>query len=166
MTTAFFLVASTLLAILQTTWLANVTVGGGRPDLVLIVLTLSAHTQGVQRGQISGFLVGLVEDVMSLSPMGFHAVIRLSHSAVVGLTRGAVQKHPVLTPVLLVSIAWAVKHLTALLVSRITGVEGIAGRLFTTSTAVEFLLTIVAAPIVFVITERLRRRFDHGRRVA
>ena len=166
MTTAFFFITSTLLAILQTTWLANVALAGARPDLVLIVLTLSAHTQGVQRGQVSGFLVGLVEDMMSMSPMGFHAVIRLSHSAIVGLTRGAVQTHPLFTPVLLVSVAWAVKHLTALLVARMTGVEGIAARLFTTATAIEFLLTVLAAPFVFIIVDRLRRRLDHGRRVS
>ena len=166
MNAAFFFVTSALLAILQTTWLANFTVAGARPDLVLIVLTLSAHTQGVQRGQISGFLVGLVEDMMSLAPIGFHAVVRLSHSAVVGLTRGAVQTHPLFTPILLVSVAWAVKHLTALLISYVTGVGDTAARLFTAATGVEFLLTIVAAPIVFAVVERLRRRFDHRGRVS
>ena len=166
MTTAFFFIISALLAILQTTWLANFTVAGARPDLVLIVLTLSAHTQGVQRGQVSGFLVGIVEDIMSLAPVGFHAVIRLSHSAVAGLTRGAVQTHPLFTPILLVTIAWVVKHLTALLVSHITGVGGIASRLFTAATGVEFLLTVVAAPVVFVIVEWLRRRVDQRRRVS
>ncbi len=149
-----------LFAVLQTTWFAGWTVAGARPDLVLIVLTVSAHHTGVQRGQISGFLVGAVEDILSIAPLGFHAVLRLAHAAVAGLSNGAVQADTWLTPMLLVGLASAVKQITAVLFSHLIGAEEIVSTVFSIPTAVELGFNILIAPFGFWALKPVIRRFS------
>lgn len=145
------------IALLQTTWLSGATVLGVRPDLVLIVLTYSAYSTGVQRGQVTGFIVGFVEDSISVSPPGFHAVVRLLHSAVVGLTRGSITGDAVLTPVTLTAIAFGIKMTATLVTGSILRLEVVTGRVFSTATLLEGVLTVVLAPFAFWL---LRRGFD------
>lgn len=151
---------SALFVVLQTTWFASWTLAGARPDLVLIVLTVSAHHTGVQRGQISGFLVGIVEDILSIAPLGFHAILRLVHTAVVGLTNGAVQADKLLTPMLLVGLATLIKQVTGVLFSYLIGSEEIVSAIFSMTTAVELGLNILIAPIGFWALTPVVRRFS------
>lgn len=149
-----------LLSVLQTTWFSDWTIGGARPDLVLIVLTVLAHHSGVQRGQISGFLVGVVEDILSIAPLGFHAVIRLAHSAVAGLTNGAVRAESLLTPMLLVGFVTIIKHIAAALFSIIIGADEIGSSFFSVATAIELGLNMVVAPAGFWALKPVIRRFS------
>ncbi|MEX2444537.1 MAG: rod shape-determining protein MreD [Alkalispirochaeta sp.] len=144
-------------AILQTTWFADWTLAGARPDFVLIVLTVSAHSTGVQRGQISGFVVGLLEDVLSIAPLGFYAVVRLFHSAVVGVTNGAVRVDSILTPMLLVGLATIIKQLAAAVFSTVIGADEIV---LSMSTVVELGLNMVVAPVGFWALRPVIRRFS------
>ncbi|MFO8044003.1 MAG: rod shape-determining protein MreD [Alkalispirochaeta sp.] len=149
-----------LFALLQTTWFAGWTLAGARPDVVLIVLTVSAHHTGVQRGQISGFLVGVVEDILSIAPLGFHAVLRLVHAAVVGLSSGAVQADTLLTPMLLVGLATIIKQITAAVFSQLIGAEEIVSAVFSMPTAVELGLNVLIAPLGFWLLKPVIRRFS------
>lgn len=149
-----------LFAVLQTTWFAGWTLAGARPDMVLIVLAVSAHHTGVQKGQISGFSVGVVEDILSIAPLGFHAVMRLVHTAVVGLTNGAVQVDNLLTPMLLVGLATVIKQVTGVLFSLLIDAEEIVSAVFSIATAVEVGFNIVLAPIVFWALKPVVRRFS------
>ncbi|MCK5007202.1 MAG: rod shape-determining protein MreD, partial [Spirochaetales bacterium] len=69
-----FLLSSGLIAVavvLQSTLLHWVAVRGVIPDLGLIVLVFVAIRRGSMTAQLSGFASGVVEDVLSLSPLGF-----------------------------------------------------------------------------------------------
>ncbi|TVR69790.1 MAG: rod shape-determining protein MreD [Spirochaetaceae bacterium] len=151
-------------ALLQSTWLSGWFVLGARPDLVLIVLTYHSYRTGVQRGQISGFIVGLVEDGLSVSPPGFHAVIRLVHSAIIGATRQSVTTDPIVTPVTLTAIAFGLKTLAVLLVGSILRLERIAAGVFSLATLMEGLFTIVLAPAGFWLLRRIFDRYVRGLR--
>lgn len=147
-------------AVLQTTWLAEWTLAGARPDVVLVVLSVLAHHTGVQRGQISGFFVGVVEDVLSIAPLGFHAVVRLAHSALAGLTNGAVRADSVLTPMLLVGVATIAKQLAAAIFSTVIGSDEIVSSVLSLTTAIELGLNMVIAPIGFWVLKPVIRRFS------
>jgi rod shape-determining protein MreD len=149
-----------LFAVLQTTWFAEWTVAGARPDLVLVVLSVLAHHTGVQRGQISGFIVGIVEDVLSIAPVGFHAVVRLAHSAVAGLTNGSVRTDSILTPMLLVGVATITKQLAAAVFSTVIGADEIVSSVLSLGTAIELGLNMVIAPIGFWALRPVVRRFS------
>ncbi len=149
-----------LISVLQTTWFSDWIIGGARPDLVLIVLTVSAHHSGVQRGQLSGFAVGVVEDILSLAPLGFYAVIRLVHSAVAGLSHGAVRAESIVTPMLLVGLATIVKQVVAATFSMVIGVDEIGGAVFSLATLIELALNMVIAPAGFWLLNPVVRRFS------
>ncbi len=149
-----------LISVFQTTWFSDWMIGGARPDLVLIVLTVSAHHSGVQRGQLSGFAVGVVEDILSIAPLGFHAVIRLAHSALTGLSHGAVRAESILTPMLLVAFATIIKQLVAAIFSAVIGVDEIGGAVFSLATVVELGLNMVIAPAGFWLLNPVVRRFS------
>ena len=70
--------------LLQTTVLGIVAVGGVTPDLQLILLVFLALRRGSMSGQLAGFAGGLLEDLVSLAPLGFHALVR----TLVGFTSG------------------------------------------------------------------------------
>ena len=63
--------------ILQTTLLANITFRNVKPDFPLIMIILISNYLGSIKGQLIGFSAGLVEDFLSLSPLGFSALIKL-----------------------------------------------------------------------------------------
>jgi rod shape-determining protein MreD len=59
-----------LAAVLQSTWLENVRILGGRPDLVLLLAVTWGIMRGAQDGAIWGFVGGIFCDMLSASPFG------------------------------------------------------------------------------------------------
>lgn len=158
MTLAIVLVGLSSLSVLaQSTWLAGFSIAGARPDIALVVLSFAAHQQGVQRGQISGFATGVLEDVLSVAPLGFHALVRLAHAAIVGLAHGNLQSDALLTPMLLVTIASIVKYLVAFVAGLVLGLDTVVSAMSFRAAAVELGLNVVAAPIVFGLLRALVR---------
>jgi rod shape-determining protein MreD len=149
-----------IIALLDTTWLSDVRVFGTRPDLVLIVLVYYAHHRGVQRGQLTGFGVGLVEDVLSAAPFGFFALVRMGISAVLGLTHGSIRGDAVLTPMLLVLIGFVVRFLLTLALTSLFGMAVMTGQLVAVTTVIELLLTVAFAPVVFFLLQRVAIRYE------
>lgn len=60
-------------AILQTTMIPLVEVGGVRPDLFLLLLYLWSYKASQERACLGGCLLGLYQDVLSGSPLGLKA---------------------------------------------------------------------------------------------
>jgi rod shape-determining protein MreD len=147
------------LGLLQTTWLSGWTIAGTRPDLVLVVIAYAAHLQGAQKGQVTGFAVGAFEDILSLSPLGFHAVIRLAVGAVMGRTHGSVRGDAVIMPALLVMVATVVKVMATLIVSYLLGLDEVRAGVLALPTLVEIGLNAVVAPIGFFALGPVQRRF-------
>jgi rod shape-determining protein MreD len=157
--TFVFIALGALLAFLQTTWLAGLAIGTASPDLVLIVLTYTAHVHGAQRGQTSGFALGLVEDALSIAPLGFHALVRLASGGVIGLTSGSVQSEAVITPMILVAVSFIVRTIMiAVLAVLLPALEASAGVL-TWATWLDGLFTVLLAPLLFIPLGALYRRF-------
>ncbi|SIP99792.1 rod shape-determining protein MreD [Alkalispirochaeta americana] len=148
------------LVVLQTTWFSGLYLAGFSPDLVLLVLTFSAHHQGVQRGQIAGFAVGFAEDALGASPPGFSATIRLAHSAVAGFTQGSISGDAFVMPMALAGLAFSIKIGATLLVSFILRLDHVAPRIFSWPTLTEFFLTILFAPTVFMVLRMILRRLS------
>ena len=149
-----------ILAILETTWLSEVSVFGARPDLILVFLTYHAHTRGVQRGQLAGFVVGLVEDSMSASPFGFFGLVRLGHGGIVGFTKGSVSGNTVFSPMILVGIAVIVRTAVTFLITALFSIEGLFDQVFSVTTFVEVVLTILVASPLFILFRSLAGHLD------
>ncbi len=59
-----------LAAVVQSAWLERLTVMGGRPDLVLVLVVAWALIRGLDEGVLWGFVGGLCCDLLSGGPLG------------------------------------------------------------------------------------------------
>lgn len=156
---------ATLVQQAQATFLHGIAIWGAQPDLVLVVLTFAAHRIGVQRGQIAGFIVGLVQDATSLSPFGFHAVVRMVPAALSGLLRGAMVVDAFAVPLLLTGIAQTAKIAMLALMGFIS--RHAYAQLWSTHLLIESVYTLACAPLVFFLLQRLFHLVGvHERRVS
>jgi rod shape-determining protein MreD len=153
-------VLAAIVAILETTWLSELSIFGTRPDLILIMLTFHAHNRGVQRGQIAGFVVGLVEDSLSASPFGFFGLVRMSQGAILGFTKGSVSGDAIFSPMILVTVAVVVRTIVTFVITALFSIDGLFDQVFSITTLIEVLLTLVCAPPIFFILRLFLRRIE------
>ena len=137
------------ITVLQSTLLRFVEIAGVAPDLVLIVLIFVANRNGSMTGQITGFVAGVVLDLVGLSPLGFHAVIYTLIGALFGVTRGKMFVDPIFTPVILALVAMVMKGLLALLISVLFSTVSVRGQLFSSAYAIEMIYTALLGPLAF-----------------
>lgn len=147
-----FLLSSGLIAVavvLQSTLLHWVAVRGVIPDLGLIVLVFVAIRRGSMTAQLSGFASGVVEDVLSLSPLGFHAFIRTVVGFLYGLTEGSIFVDPILMPVILIIIATLFKALISSLLVAFLSISAAGFGVFAGPLWIELGYNAVLAPFLF-----------------
>ncbi|WP_455381486.1 rod shape-determining protein MreD [Salinispira pacifica] len=140
-----------LLVLLQTNILRVIAIGGAVPDVALIVLVFLANRNGSMPAQVSGFVAGIVQDLVSLAPLGFHAVVRTVTGYLFGLTRGNIFVDPILVPVLMVLAATVLKGLMTALIAAVFGLVSVFHGLFSTTFLIELLYNSVLAPFLFGI---------------
>ena len=147
--------------ILQSTLLNRIAVWGVTPDIALILIVFFSNRFGSTRGEISGFASGLIEDFISLSPLGFHAFIKTLSGFLFGLTRGNIFLDPVFMPLILTAGATLLKHLTAGLLGAVFVAPDLLEPVFTAKLGIEIGLNAVISPFLFGIL----KLFKNFRRV-
>lgn len=155
---AFLTAAGLMIAavLLQSVVLGRVAVRGVRPDLALIVLTFTAVRRGGMTAQLGGFASGLVEDLVSLSPLGFHALFRSCIGFLYGLSAGNLFVDPILMPVALATLATLLKGLISSLVVVIFSVPAAGFGVFAGPLWIEMGYNAVLAPFLFALLGLLR----------
>lgn len=143
----FFVLAA--VSYVQLTWLAGVGAVGLSVDLVLLVLVYFAARLGAHRGQILGFGVGLLEDALGLSPLGYYAVVRLTIGLVSGRLKGKLREDRLLRPLVLVTVALVARYVTASLLALAANLPDALGRMYSGVGLVEAGITLALAPLVF-----------------
>lgn len=136
-------------AVLQSTLLHWVALRGVKPDLALIILVFAAVRRGSMSGQVTGFVSGLVEDLVSLSPVGFHALIRTVVGFLYGRMEGNVFVDPILMPLLLTIIATVLKGVLSGLAVVLFSLAAPGFRAFAGPLWIELGYNAFLAPFVF-----------------
>lgn len=148
--------------LLQTTVLGVVAVGGVTPDLQLILLVFLALRRGSMSGQVAGFAGGLLEDLVSLAPLGFHALVRTLVGYSAGLLHETLRTDEVAVAVLTVVGATLVKGLASALLGLIFDVRPdlhlLEGRFW-----IEAAYGALLAPFLFALLGRVRLLRASGR---
>jgi len=144
------------------TWLGDVAIWGAKPDLALLVLMVYAHRQGIQRGQIAGFAIGILLDLLGASPIGFYAVLGMITGVVAGATKDAFRTDSILAPPMLALAVMLARSIAAFILSLILGLNEMRVLLWSAAYLIEIGLNIVLAPIVFLLVDLLMRRVDRG----
>ena len=137
--------------LLQSTILGRIAIRGVRPDLALIVLIFVSMRRGAMVGQVSGFATGFLEDLMNVSPLGFHSLLRTVIGYVYGLLSGNVFIDPFLMPIILTVIATILKGILSGIVSAIFGLAASGFITFTGRLWIEVGYNGVVAPFFFAL---------------
>jgi rod shape-determining protein MreD len=137
--------------LLQSTILSKISIRGVRPDLALIVLVFVSMRRGSMPGQISGFASGFLEDLMNLSPLGFHSLLRTVIGFLYGLLSGNVFIDPFLMPMILLVVATILKGVLAGIVSALFGLTASGFITFTGRLWIEVGYNGVLAPFLFAL---------------
>jgi rod shape-determining protein MreD len=151
---AFVLLAACV--VLQSTILGRIAILGVRPDLALIVLVFVALRRGSMTGQVAGFTSGIVEDLVSASPVGFHMLLRTLIGFLYGLFSGNVFVDPLLMPIVLTVVATILKGLISGIVSLVFGLKASGFLYFTGRLWIEAGYNALAAPFLFALLNLLK----------
>ena len=141
--------------LLQTTVLEFVAVFGVKPDLQLILVAFLALRRGSMSGQIAGFVGGLLEDVVTLSPLGFHAIVKALVGFCAGLPFGLIRASAVVVPVLLVAGAVLVKGLASGVLSLAFQIP-LDAHLLEERFWIESAYNVILAPLLFALLGQIR----------
>ena len=135
--------------ILQSTILSEVSVRGIKPDFVLIMIILFANYSGRMKGQILGFTMGLVQDFLSLAPLGFNALINTTIGYLSGATSGKIFLDPIVVPMVFVLIGTFLKSTLAYFLLSIFLIDK-ADTIFTSKLLIELSLNVVITPLLYL----------------
>jgi rod shape-determining protein MreD len=138
-----------VLVLVQTTLVNFIAVLGVKPDAALIGLVFFSHKQGRLVGETGGFFSGLVQDALSLSPLGYHAFSRTLIGFLFGTTAGKIHVDPVLLPMLLTAIASLVKFLLYALLGLFFNVQTLVSPPALQTVLLETIYNVLLSPLVF-----------------
>lgn len=155
--------AGIVIGILQSTLFARITPLNIVPDIALMILVASAWRYGSLPGEISGFLIGLGFDAMSLAPLGFHAFLFTLAGYLFGRMKDNISPGQVIFPVAAAVGVTAIKYGGSFLLSLTFGLNSGAIRYFSLNTVWELLANMFFAPLVFLLVS-LAARLSEGRR--
>jgi len=152
-----------LFGVLQSTLLENLVPGGVVPDIAMIILVAAAWRYGSLRGEISGFLIGLSLDALSLAPFGFHALVYTLIGYASGRLQGTIAPSGILPPAVAVLVSTVLKYAGSFALALVFGLNSGAVRFFSVEAAWELLAnTVLAVPVFFVVL--LAVEMGEGRR--
>jgi len=142
--------------VLQSTLLHWVALGGVKPDLALIVLVFVAVRRGSMTGQVTGFASGLLEDLVSLSPVGFHALARTVIGFLYGRMEGNIFLDPILMPLLLTITATILKGLLSSFTVLLFALAAPGFQVFAGPLWIEVGYNALLAPFLFALLGLIR----------
>ena len=138
------------IVILQTTVLKNLAFKGVKPDLVLIILVIFSNYFGTVRGELIGAGTGIIQDLLSLSPLGFNVILNSVTGYLSGLTKGKIFLDPLITPVVLVSVFTLLKETVSFLLLAVF-IPDNTGQVFNQSFLISEVMNLLITPFVFYL---------------
>jgi rod shape-determining protein MreD len=99
-----------IFVVLQSTVLRNVRIFDVKPDFAFIIFLFTSSRQGSFRSQLTGFCTGLLQDFLSLAPIGFNALVRTIVGYLTGLLRGNLFIDPIFFPILIAVVGTLLKY--------------------------------------------------------
>jgi len=149
--TVFAIVGLIIIVILQTTVLQYIAFKGVVPDIVLILLVFLSIYRGRMTGQVTGFSIGLIKDIIGLSPLGFNSLILTIIGHVGGIFHKKVFLDPVVLPLVMVGISTIVKYILSIFCISIFSLPGPEHYFLNSSFWIELVYNVVLAPFMFLL---------------
>jgi len=139
--------------ILKTTILGGFAIKGVKPDIVLIIIIIFSNFSGSFKGELLGFFSGFLEDLLSMSPLGFNAFINSIIGFLSGITVGKIFLNPLIITVFLVFFGTLLKSVLSFFLLLIFVSEK-AGSVYTLNFLFEILFNIIITPFIYFILRK------------
>jgi rod shape-determining protein MreD len=139
--------------------------GGGRINLVLVLVAVWSLVRGTQDGLLAGLIGGLALDLMSGTPFGLHTVLLGLIGAGTAIGGGALDRGglaPLFGTAVLTTVAY---HGVLVLVLRVLGWDFPGVMRFVNVLMPTLLLNALAMPILAPFARRVDRAFSSWRRM-
>ena len=149
--------------IIQSTLFQYIAVYEVIPNLYLIYLVFTSFYNGGLHGTVCGFATGLVEDAVSIAPLGFHGVIKTIIGSLYSSLSGIVILDRVLMPMVFVLVATVLNRILAFGVVSIFNLSVPVHSVFSRFFLIEIIYNTLLTPPVFFICHKSRDRMDRGR---
>jgi rod shape-determining protein MreD len=137
--------------VLQTTLFGYISIAGAKPDLALIIILFVANSRGRMEGQVTGFFTGMIEDILSIAPLGFHMILKTVLGFLYGLTKGSVFMDPILMPFILAVTGTALKGLLMVIISALFSLSLNFATVFNLQFLIEMGYNGLLSPLVFAL---------------
>ncbi len=141
---------------LQSTVIPVLSIGGVRPDLVLVVVVSAALTVGRETGLICGVFGGLLQDLLSVGPFGYNTLSKMLLGFLVGLYERKVNQGSLLLPLLAVAAATVGAAVLAVVFLLAYGQERLIASLLVQVLPATAYHILLAVPVHFLIVWLIR----------
>ena len=141
---------------LQSTVIPVLSIGGVRPDLVLVVVVSAALTAGRETGLICGVFGGLLQDLLSVGPFGYNTLSKMLLGFLVGLYERKVNQGSLLLPLLAVAAATVGAAVLAVVFLLAYGQERLIASLLVQVLPATAYHILLAVPVHFLIVWLIR----------
>lgn len=145
-----------ILLVVQSTVLPRIALESAKPDLVLLTVMYLANKNGKMAGQTYGFISGLIEDFLSVSPLGFNAFLNTLVGFLYGLTSETFSIDQVIIPMLMGGVATILKGLGISFLSGLFNLENLHFNLFSIPFLIEIGYNMVVAPFLFALLRLIK----------
>jgi rod shape-determining protein MreD len=142
--------------VVQLSIMAQVTILGGHPNLLLVTLVSIALLRGAVVGAVAGFSAGLLADSGVFATLGFTALLLTLAGYWTGRYGETTGRERVHAPVLSIAVTTVLFQVAALVLRYMLGQNAPAGAIFSGLVPTVLLNLILTVP-VYALTRRLLR---------
>lgn len=143
---------------LQSTLIPVLSVGGVRPDFVLVVVISAALTGGRETGVMCGTIGGILQDLLSVGPFGINTLSKMLLGLLIGLYERKVNQGNLLLPMVAVIAGTFGSTVLSLIFLASYGYAGTIPTLLMQLIPTTAYHVLLAAP-VHAVTLWLKRRY-------
>lgn len=142
--------------VLQSTLFSYIAIYEVIPNLYLIYLVFTSFNNGGLHGTACGFITGLVEDAISISPLGFHGIIKTLIGSLYGTFNGVVILDGIFMPMIFVFFATVLNRILAFGVVSLFHLSIPVHSVFSRYFLIEIAYNTLLTPLVFLIADKIR----------
>lgn len=163
----FFAIALVLLTLIQASPIYDTIreVALAKPDLALILIVFIGFRASSLEGMVYGFAGGLLQDIVSVGPIGQNALVYLNIGFIVGFFKNKIYAHSVWAPIVLILCASVFKSLANFIISALFSDIGVSLVHLRNSIFIETAFNAILAPLFFPLYDKfftaLRTKTEH-----
>lgn len=158
----FSFILISLVIYLQTNFLNQLAFRSVKPDIALILLIFISIRGGTVQGTTLGFFSGLLEDFLSLAPLGFHSFIKTVIGFLSSILGSFISVESRVFHLITVLVMTLFKYVLAALLVGIFSIDKSAISMLDSSLLIEAVYNAILAPLLFTLFNWICNKWSRG----